>query len=59
MTKPFTFTITVEVEKQSGKFVSRESLRDELATGLEDADPGDLWIDESEYAVVSWEVSGE
>lgn len=48
--------IEAEVEKTSGKFVSREALGEEIVSELQGADPGSLSVDDSEYDVTSWEV---
>lgn len=38
----FTFTVTVEVEREEGKFASREDIGDQLAEAIEGADPGSV-----------------
>jgi hypothetical protein len=40
--KPFTFTVTVEVERESGKFMSRDEVQEQLQEALEGADPGEV-----------------
>jgi hypothetical protein len=58
MGKPHVFTVTVETERTTGKFVSRDAIADELRTALEDADPGSVYVEESEYDVILYEVEG-
>lgn len=53
------FTITVETERQQGKFMSRDEVNDALVEALIDADPGSVEggaDGDSVYDVVSWEV---
>jgi hypothetical protein len=50
------FEVAVEVEKEQGKFVSKDEIIDQIASELESVDPGTLYVEESTYAVVSWEV---
>jgi hypothetical protein len=52
----FTFTVTVEVERVSGRFVSRDTIAEELTSAIEDADPQQLSPDDSEYETVQWDV---
>lgn len=40
--KPFTFTVTVEVERESGKFMSRDEVQEQIQEALESADPGQV-----------------
>lgn len=50
------FTVEVELEKTTGKFVAKDNIREELRellTSITDT----LYIDESEYEVTSWEVT--
>lgn len=58
MGRPHTFTVTVETERTTGKFVSREALTDEIRTAIEDANPGSLYVEESEYEVIQFDVEG-
>lgn len=57
----FTFTIEVEVERESGKFASRDDVEEALRTELEGADPGQVdgvgSDGDSVYTVASWDVS--
>jgi hypothetical protein len=46
-------TVEVELEHVSGLFISREAAADELVDVIQDADPGDLYIEDSEYRVAS------
>jgi len=56
--RPFTFTVTVEVEKMAGPFASRDELADQIREAIEGADPGDLYGDNGgEYGVTTWDVS--
>jgi len=50
-------TVEVELEHVSGLFISREAAADELVDVIEDADPGDLCIDDSEYRVATLTAS--
>lgn len=50
----FTFTIEVEVD---ARFVSRESVKDELQEALEGANPDSMYIDDKECNVDTWDVS--
>jgi hypothetical protein len=52
----FTFQVTVNVTHGAGPFVTREALKEQLVTALDDADPGELDVDDSIYTVESWEV---
>jgi hypothetical protein len=58
--RPFTFTVTVELERECGKFMSRDEAIELLLAELEGSDPGS--IDggpdgDSIYNVVAWEVA--
>lgn len=57
----FKFEITVEVDRESGKFAGRDEIEDELRTALTDADPGNVSgvgaDGDSEYVVTEWTVS--
>lgn len=65
MMRPFTFTVTVIVERESGKFMSRDEVAEQLAEALEDANPdtieggadGDSVVNVTEWEVVSDEAS--
>ena len=53
----FTFHVSVEVNRQQGKFASREDIATELQQALDDANPGDLQVgDDGEYTVDDWTV---
>lgn len=56
MAHTFTFTVEVTLERESGKFVSRDEMADELETALQDADPGTVDVDETTYNVTDWSV---
>lgn len=54
----FTYTVEVEVERDEGKFESRDSLGAEIQQALEDADPGSITGDNGgTYSTSTWEVS--
>lgn len=57
----FTFTVDVEVERDSGKFASRDEIAEQIQEAIEGADPGTIdsvGADaDSSYSVTSWEVS--
>lgn len=53
----FDITVTVEVERVSGKFVSRDDIENELIDAVEQADPSSIDVDESEYEVTDWAVT--
>lgn len=60
MAHKFTFTVTVELEREEGKFASREEMADAIREWLEGADEGSIYglgaDGESTYATASWEV---
>lgn len=60
MTHSFTFTVTVELERESGKFASREEMAEaviEILMGAEESSVEGLGADgESSYNVTLWEV---
>lgn len=51
------FMIEVETERTEGKFVSREEIEEELRNEIENSDPGNISVEDSEYEVASWDVS--
>lgn len=56
----FTFTVNVTLERESGKFMSREEMGDQLREAIESADPGS--VDggpdgDSVYQTIEWEVT--
>ena len=57
----FSFSITVEVDRESGKFASREEIRDAIREALESADPGEVFgvgaDGDSTYTVTDWSVA--
>lgn len=56
--RPFTFTVTVEVERREGKFAARDEIVEQLRDAIESADPGEVEGDNGGvYEVVSFEVS--
>lgn len=52
----FTFTVSVEVERVSGKFVSRDEIAGQIEEALTDADPQQISVDDGEYETVMFEV---
>jgi hypothetical protein len=51
------FTIEVEVARTSGKFVSKDEIRESIREEIEGADPGSITVgDNSEYETTSWSV---
>lgn len=48
--------VEVEVEKTTGKFVAKDEIAEQIVESIEGADPGSLYVDESEYEVVAWQV---
>lgn len=60
MAHTFVFTVTVEVERDSGKFASRDDIAEQLRDELERADPGTVSgvgaDGSSEYTVTRFEV---
>jgi hypothetical protein len=56
-----TFTVEVELERVQGKFASKDEIAEQIADELGAADPGSVdgvgADGESEYEIVSWEVS--
>lgn len=60
MAHKFTFTVTVEVEREEGKFASREEMAEAIIEWLESADEGSIdgiGADaESTYTTTLWEV---
>jgi hypothetical protein len=57
----FTFTVEVEVERESGKFAARDEIEAELRDALEGSDPGEVSgvgaDGDSVYTVADWSVS--
>lgn len=51
----FTFEITVDTEKDSGKNLSRDEQAEEIEQALIDADPGEIG-DEGTYSITGWQV---
>ena len=55
--KPFVFTVTVEVEREEGKFASRDELADQIREAIEGADPGTVEGENGgSYSIVNWTV---
>jgi len=59
--KPFVFTVTVEVEREYGKFMTRDEVQDQLREAIEGADPGE--VDggpdgDAVMQVIEWTVEG-
>jgi hypothetical protein len=54
----FEFRVSVEVEREQGKFASRDEIEEQLVEALEQADPGSLTGEAGgEYATTMWEVN--
>jgi hypothetical protein len=57
----FEFNVSVEVERESGKFASRDEIGEEIRTAIADADPGQISgvgaDGMSEYNVIEFEVN--
>lgn len=60
MAHRFKFVVEVEVERESGKFASRDEMAEQIQDALEGADPGSLYgigaDGDSDYSVVDWTV---
>lgn len=55
----FSFTVNVTLERESGKFMSRDEMGEQLAEALESADPGQVEggpDGDSVYIVNDWDV---
>jgi hypothetical protein len=53
----FKFIVNVEVEREEGKFASKDELQEQLQEAISDADPGSVEGENGGvYAVVSWDV---
>ena len=58
--KPFRFVVTAEVERQEGKFASRDEITENIQQWLEEANEQTIDTeDDAVYEIVSWEVSDE
>jgi len=54
----FIFVVNVEIEREQGKFASRDELAQELEQAIADADPGTIEGDNGgEYSISSWNVA--
>lgn len=60
MAHKFTFMVTVEIEREAGKFASRDEMAEAVVEWLENADEGSIYgigVDgDSTYNTISWEV---
>jgi hypothetical protein len=60
MSHHFKFTVTVELDRESGKFASRDEMAEQITDALESADPGYVSgigaYGDSEYSVTDWTV---
>ena len=60
MSHKFTFTVTVELEREQGKFASRDEMGETLIEWLEGADEGAIYgigaDGESNYNTITWDV---
>lgn len=53
----FSFTVSVTVERQEGKFASKDELRDQCRDALESSDPGTVEGDNGGvYNTTEWTV---
>jgi len=56
----FDFTVSVEVERTSGPFASRDEIEEQIIEMLEQADGGSFYGDSGgEYETVDWEVTAQ
>lgn len=58
--KPFSFTVNIEVERECGKFMSRDEVAEQLQEALDGADPGSVEggpDGDSVMNVINWEVA--
>ena len=54
----FTYTVEVEVERDEGKFASRDELSEQFLDAIESADPGSVEGDNGgQYSVIAWVVA--
>lgn len=60
MSHRFTFTVTVELEREEGKFAGRDEMAEEIIGWLENADEDTIYgigaDGESTYNTTLWEV---
>ena len=53
----FTIMVNIEVEREEGKFATRDELLDQIIEAIESADPGSLDGDNGGvYSVTQWEA---
>jgi hypothetical protein len=54
----FTFTVEVEVQRNEGKFATRDELAEQLREAIEGADPGSLEGENGgQYETTDWSVN--
>ena len=54
----FTFVVEVEVERERGKFATRDEISGQIQSTLEEADPGQYETEnQGDYATASWDVN--
>jgi hypothetical protein len=57
----FTFTVEVEVQRESGKFAARDEIEEQLREEIEGANPGSVdgvgADGDTTYEVIEWSVS--
>lgn len=54
------FTVSVTVERETGKFASREELGNAISEALEEADPSSIDTDnDATYTTTEWIVTQE
>ena len=51
------FTVEVEVERVTGKFISRAALEEEVQGWLDGCNEGSVSVDDSEYDVTVFDVT--
>lgn len=60
MAHTFTFTVTVELEREQGKFATRDEMAEEIIEWLQNADEGSIYgigaDGDSTYNTTQWEV---
>lgn len=60
MAHTFTFTVTVELEREQGKFATRDEMAEAIIEWLQNADEGSIYgigaDGDSTYNTTQWEV---
>lgn len=56
----FRIVVDVECSKQGGgKFASKDTVQQEIIEAVDNANPGDITIEDATYSVDEWSVSAE